>query len=83
MTNVFDEFERRGLVHSYTEALPETLAKDKLTVYIGFDPSSDSLQVGNLLALMGLARLQRFGHAPIALAGGGTGLIGDPSGNTH
>jgi tyrosyl-tRNA synthetase len=83
MTNVFDEFERRGLVHSYTEALPETLAKDKLTAYIGFDPTSDSLQVGNLLALMGLARLQRFGHTPIALAGGGTGLIGDPSGKAH
>ena len=83
MTNVFDEFERRGLVHSYTEALPETLAKDKLTAYIGFDPTSDSLQVGNLLALMGLARLQRFGHTPIALAGGGTGLIGDPSGKVH
>jgi tyrosyl-tRNA synthetase len=83
MTNVFDEFERLGLVHSYTEALPETLAKDKLTAYIGFDPTSDSLQVGNLLALMGLARLQRFGHTPIALAGGGTGLIGDPSGKAH
>jgi len=83
MTNVFTEFERRGLVHSYTEALPETLAQDKVTAYIGFDPTSDSLQVGNLLALMGLARLQRFGHTPIALAGGGTGLIGDPSGKAH
>ena len=83
MTNAFEEFERRGLVYSYTEALPETLATEKVTAYIGFDPTSDSLQVGNLLALMGLARLQRYGHTPIALAGGGTGLIGDPSGKTH
>lgn len=80
MTNVFDEFQWRGLVHSFTEGTPEALATEKVTVYIGFDPSSDSLQIGNLLTLMGLARMQRFGHSPIALAGGGTGLIGDPSG---
>ncbi len=83
MTNVFDDLMRRGLVHSFTEGLPEVLANQKVTVYIGFDPTSDSLQVGNLLALMGLARMQRFGHTPIALAGGGTGLIGDPSGKTQ
>ena len=79
---VFGEFEWRGLVYDFTEGLPEVLASEKVTVYIGFDPTSDSLQVGNLLALMGLARLQRFGHTPIALAGGGTGMIGDPSGKT-
>lgn len=78
--NAFDEFKWRGLVYDHTEGLPEVLAKEKVMVYIGFDPTSDSLQVGNLLALMGLARLQRFGHTPIALAGGGTGMIGDPSG---
>ncbi len=78
--NVFDEFRWRGLVYDFTEGLPEALASEKLTVYIGFDPTSNSLQVGNLLALMGLARMQRFGHAPIAVAGGGTGMIGDPSG---
>jgi tyrosyl-tRNA synthetase len=83
MTSIFDEFQGRGLVHSFTEALPEALAQNKFTAYIGFDPTSDSLQVGNLLALMGLARMQRFGHTPIALAGGGTGLIGDPSGKAH
>jgi len=83
MMNVFDDFARRGLVHSFTEGLPEVLANQKVTAYIGFDPTSDSLQVGNLLALMGLARLQRFGHTPIALVGGGTGLIGDPSGKTQ
>ncbi len=80
MTTIIDELQWRGLVHSFTEGLPELLAKEKVAVYIGFDPTSDSLQVGNLLALMGLARMQRFGHSPIALAGGGTGMIGDPSG---
>ncbi len=80
--NVFDEFKWRGLVFDFTEGLPDLLATEKITAYIGFDPSSDSLQVGNLLALMGLARLQRFGHTPIAVAGGGTGMIGDPSGKT-
>ena len=83
MPNVFDEFQWRGLVYDATEELPELLAREKVTAYIGFDPTSDSLQVGNLLALMGLARLQRYGHTPIALAGGGTGMIGDPSGKAQ
>ncbi len=83
MTNdVFEEFQWRGLIQEYSAGLPEALAKDKVTAYIGFDPTSDSLQVGNLMTLMGLARLQRFGHTPIAVAGGGTGLIGDPSGKS-
>jgi tyrosyl-tRNA synthetase len=80
MKTIFEELQWRGLVHSFTEGLPDVLAKEKVAVYIGFDPTSDSLQVGNLLALMGLARMQRYGHTPIALAGGGTGMIGDPSG---
>ena len=80
--SVFDEFKWRGLVYDFTEGLPEALAAEKVTVYIGFDPTANSLQVGNLLALMGLARLQRFGHTPIAVAGGGTGMIGDPGGKT-
>ncbi|MGC9520249.1 MAG: tyrosine--tRNA ligase, partial [Anaerolineae bacterium] len=80
--NVFDEFKWRGLVYDFTEGLPEVLATEKVTVYIGFDPTSNSLQVGNLLALMGLARMQHFGHTPIAVAGGGTGMVGDPSGKT-
>ena len=65
-----------------TSDLRDVLAKEKLTAYIGFDPSASSLHVGSLLPVMGLARLQRFGHEPIAIAGGGTGLIGDPSGKT-
>ena len=80
--NLFDEFEWRGMVHEATPDLRDVLAKEKLTAYIGFDPSAASLHVGSLLPVMGLARLQRFGHTPIAIAGGGTGLIGDPSGKT-
>jgi tyrosyl-tRNA synthetase len=78
--NVFDEFKWRGLVYDSTEGISEALANEKITAYIGFDPSAPSLHAGNLLTIMGLVRLQRFGHTPIAVAGGGTGLIGDPSG---
>jgi tyrosyl-tRNA synthetase len=81
--NLFDEFKWRGLAQDYTPELPEVLAKEKLTSYIGFDPTAASLHVGSLLPMMCLARLQRFGHTPIAIAGGGTGLIGDPSGKTQ
>jgi len=80
--NLFNEFEWRGMLIESTSDLRDVLAKEKLTAYIGFDPSASSLHVGSLLPVMGLARLQRFGHAPIAIAGGGTGLIGDPSGKT-
>src|SRR5256714_2786051 len=80
--NVFDEFKWRGMLHDATPELREVLAKEKLTAYIGFDPSAASLHVGSLLPVMGLARLKRFGNTPIAIAGGGTGLIGDPSGKT-
>ena len=82
MNNVFDEFQWRGLVYDVTEGLKETFAREKVTAYIGFDPTARSLHCGNLLAIMGLVRLQQFGHTPIAVAGGGTGLIGDPSGKT-
>src|SRR5437773_2858322 len=80
--NLFDEFEWRGMLYEATPDLRAVLAKEKVTAYIGFDPSAPSLHVGSLLPVMGLARLQRFGHTPIAIAGGGTGLIGDPSGKT-
>src|SRR5262249_15497619 len=65
------------------EGLAEPLAAQKVTAYIGFDPTAASLHVGSLLTVMTLARLQRFGHTPIALVGGGTGMIGDPSGKTQ
>src|SRR5580765_510286 len=70
------------MVYDATEALSDLLSKESLTAYIGFDPTASSLHVGNLLTLMGLARLQRFGHSPIAIVGGGTGMIGDPSGKS-
>jgi len=62
--------------------VPDLLAKEKINVYIGFDPTADSLHVGSLVPMLTLARFQQYGHTPIALAGGGTGMIGDPSGRS-
>jgi tyrosyl-tRNA synthetase len=70
----------RGFVHDATPGLAERLRAGTLTVYVGFDPTADSLHVGSLVPVMGLAWLQRAGHTPIALVGGGTGMVGDPSG---
>ena len=80
--DVYRELEWRGMVYEGTEGARDVLAREKVTCYIGFDPTASSLHVGSLLPLMALARLQRFGHSPIAIAGGGTGMIGDPSGKT-
>ena len=80
---LFRELQWRGMVSATTEGLVEVLDREKVTAYIGFDPTAASLHVGSLLTLMGLARLQRQGHTPIALVGGGTGLIGDPSGKSQ
>ena len=80
-TRRFDEWRQRGLVHSATASgVEEALDGPPLSGYIGFDPTAPSLHVGNLLPITLLMRLQRAGHRPIALVGGGTGLIGDPSG---
>ncbi len=81
--NVFEEFEWRGLIYDASEGLKEALAGQKITGYIGFDPTAPSLHVGSLLPIMGLVRLQQYGHTPVALVGGGTGMIGDPSGKTE
>ena len=83
MTNLFDEFTWRGMVYDATEGVADLLAKGCVTGYIGFDPTASSLHAGSLLTVMGLARLQRFGHTPIAIVGGGTGMIGDPSGKSQ
>ena len=80
--NLFDEFQWRGMVYDATEGTQDMLSKEKVTCYIGFDPTASSLHVGSLLPIMALARLQRHGHSPIALVGGGTGMIGDPSGKS-
>lgn len=82
--NALKALKERGFVEwsSHTGELEEHFTTGMVTGYIGFDPSADSLHVGNLVTLMGLAWLQRLGHKPIALAGGGTGRIGDPSGKS-
>ena len=79
-SNVLQELEWRGFVQQATPGLAAHFAKGPVTAYCGFDPTAPSLQLGNLMPLMLLANLQRGGHRPIVLMGGGTGLIGDPSG---
>jgi tyrosyl-tRNA synthetase len=81
--NLYDELRWRGLVSEATDGLADVFVKERVTAYIGFDPTASSLHVGSLLTVMGLARLQRFGHTPIAIVGGGTGMIGDPSGKSQ
>ena len=81
-SSVLADFHRRGLIADVTgaEELDEHLASGARTAYVGFDPTADSLHIGSLLPLLALRRLQLAGHRPIVLVGGGTGLIGDPSG---
>ncbi|HEX3542672.1 MAG TPA: tyrosine--tRNA ligase [Acidimicrobiales bacterium] len=85
MSELFADLTWRGLVHQVTdpEALPKLLDQDSLVAYIGFDPTADSLHVGHLMQICLLRRLQQAGHTPIALLGGGTGMIGDPGGKTE
>ena len=78
--NMFEELTWRGFINQVTDPeLPSVLARESIRLYCGFDPTADSLHIGSLLPIMGLAHFQRAGHRPIALVGGGTGLIGDPS----
>ena len=79
---MLDELRWRGLVHQQTEGVAQLLASGPVSAYIGFDPTGSSLHVGSLVPIMILVHLQRHGHRPIALVGGGTGMIGDPSGKT-
>jgi tyrosyl-tRNA synthetase len=81
-SDLLDDLHWRGLLYQATEGLAEHLAAGPTRVYCGFDPTAESLHVGNLLPILGLVRLQQYGHRPVALVGGGTGLIGDPSGKT-
>lgn len=81
--SVFEDLKWRGLLYDATEGVEERLSRGPLSLYIGFDPTAASLHVGSLLQILGLARMQRDGHRPIALVGGGTGLIGDPSGKSQ
>ena len=85
MQNAFDVLEERGLIEQVSDytTLVESLNKDSLTLYAGFDPTADSLHLGHLFPLLCLARFQRLGHRPIALVGGATAMIGDPSGKSE
>ena len=84
MTDIFEDLKWRGLIHQTTadDFLPGWLNSGSRTLYAGFDPTADSLHVGSLLPLMVLRRFQKAGHKPIAIAGGATGMIGDPSGKS-
>lgn len=84
MKNVYDILEERGYMEqaTHTDEIRELLGKEKVTFYIGFDPTADSLHVGHFIQLMVMAHMQQCGHRPIAILGGGTGMIGDPSGRT-
>lgn len=85
MTNVVDIFKERGFVEQTTHdtELYDYFDHETVTGYIGFDPTASSLHIGSLVPIMSLAHMQRMGHRPIALVGGGTGLVGDPSGKTE
>ena len=78
-----NELKWRELIFDKTPGVEDFFSNEKVTGYVGFDPTSKSLHVGNLLPIMNLVRLQKYGHTPIALVGGGTGLIGDPSGKSE
>lgn len=80
--SVYDVLKERGFLKqlSHEDETKELLAKEKITFYIGFDPTADSLHVGHFIALMVMSHMQRAGHRPICLLGGGTGMVGDPSG---
>jgi tyrosyl-tRNA synthetase len=80
MPTLIEELEPRGLVHEATPGLAERLSQGPVTGYVGFDPTAESLHVGNLVPVMGLSWLQRCGGTPIVVVGGGTGMVGDPSG---
>jgi len=82
MKNIITELQWRGLVHDIMPGTEEQLLKEMTTTYIGFDPTSDSLHIGSLVPIVLLVHLENFGHKPIALIGGATGMIGDPSGKS-
>ena len=83
MTDFLSELKWRGLLYQQTEGAEAHLSAGPVAGYCGFDPTADSLHVGNLVAIMGLVHLQQAGHRPVALVGGGTGMIGDPSGKAN
>jgi len=81
--NFVEELKWRGMIHSMMPGTEELLAKETVTAYVGIDPTADSLHIGHLCGIMMLRHLQRCGHKPLALVGGATGMIGDPSGKSQ
>ncbi len=83
--NPYEVLKERGFIFQATDegAVRRMFDERRVTAYIGFDPTADSLHAGSLVPIMALAHIQRCGHRPIALVGGGTGLVGDPSGKTE
>src|SRR6185503_4842533 len=79
---LLDELNWRGLLYQNTDEVAEALSNGPISGYIGFDPTAPSLHIGSLLVIMLLVRLQQFGHRPVALVGGGAGLIGDAGGKS-
>ena len=84
MSSVYDVLKERGFIAqcTYEDDLKKKLENEKVTFYVGFDPTADSLHIGHYIPIMAMAHMQKFGHRPIALVGGGTAMIGDPSGKT-
>src|SRR3569832_90660 len=83
MKNFVEELRWRGILQDIMPGTEELLTKEKVKGYIGFDPTSDSLHIGNLAQIMTLLHFQKAGHAPVALVGGATGMVGDPSGKSE
>ena len=81
--NFVEELTWRGMVHTMMPGTEELLAKEQVTAYLGIDPTADSLHIGHLCGVMMLRHFQRCGHKPLALVGGATGMIGDPSGKSQ
>ena len=82
MSNFIQELKWRGMIHDVMPGAEEHLLEAMRSAYVGFDPTADSLHIGNLVPIMLLAHFQRCGHKPVALVGGATGMIGDPSGKS-
>ncbi|MBN1196579.1 MAG: tyrosine--tRNA ligase, partial [Candidatus Aminicenantes bacterium] len=80
--NLVDSLQQRGMIHDIMPGTRELLASGMVTAYVGFDPTADSLHIGHLVSIMLLRHLQAAGHRPIALIGGATGMVGDPSGKS-
>src|SRR5210317_1240669 len=82
MTDFFEELKWRGMIHDMMPGAEDQLKKEMTSAYIGFDPTADSLHIGSLVQIMILVHFQKSGHKPLALVGGATGMVGDPSGKS-